>query len=252
MSSTVTQTITTTIPQTQQYTLHLRRVPLIETIRKQILELIKDLSNSGLLNSKFLKRLQANETEIIQNFPENLDDNANREAISDQLCILLLEIINPSIAFHDNPDIQVTLLEFADKIKEMLSKCIPKGVDLDAYIEETCQYLEEWKTQNKILRYAQNTFQTTQNQLCKMGNEIQDEIEGNFERIKESLKNASNKRSDIASNLKKRVISITERLLKETQDLRENSLAVAESASDIGTQQQVLNSQLTELDGAFR
>jgi hypothetical protein len=200
MSTTTTITKTSSL---QPQALILRLTP--ESLKKQTSQLAKEMYGSTLFTLEEKSKVLQWESELNQ---IDMNDKESSEDVSIQLVFLLTDVIYPAIKNTQNDQ----LLEFEDKLIEILRASLPKEASVDQFIEECQAFDDEDVIFRQKLAIIEDCFDQQILALYGSANEINEELAQQFEAAKLRLHELTDTREKMSEQMHVSLVAINQKV----------------------------------------
>lgn len=132
----------------------------------------------------------------------DVDNVELSEDVSIQLVFLLVDVIYPAIANTSLANAnQIQLLEFENKLKEMLRTALPKNTGVEQFINECAAFDNEEVVFREKLAIIEACYEQQMQQLYGSANEINQDLMQRFEEIKQCLRELNANRQLMADQM---------------------------------------------------
>ncbi len=240
MSSVVTMTTTQTQTQPDVLTLWLNRV---DPVKEKANKLLKDITESKLFDDDDLK--------FASNHLHDLTLDKGREEVSDGLCYLLCDVINPAIIEHaPGSEKEKCLLALEGGVRELLAMAVPQDKTVDQFVGEYEKAADEYTLLAEKLAHIEACFERQMTELYAAANDANQQMLAKFNRLKENLLKLNESRKSTTGAVHAKVDALTEKVDQITAELTANAAqikAVGERMQNEESSFKKISADLTQL-----
>jgi len=242
-------TITTTkisSPEPQAVVLHLTQ----HSLKERGCQLAQELKGSKLLSLDEISKVQQWESEFRQMDVNNIEIS---EDVSIQLVFLLVDVIYPAIANTSLAKAnQIQLLEFENKLKEMLITALPKNTGVDQFISECAAFDNEEVVFREKLAIIEACYEQQMQQLYGSANEINQDLIQRFEAIKHCLRELNANRQLMADQMHVTLGTLTQKVALFAAKLTANATQIQSMGQRLQAEKNTFQQILQECQVVFK